>query len=458
MPNAALRQPAWLDYAWAELGQREIAGRASNARIADYIRRVGHPNLADDSTPWCAAFVGACLERAGIAGTGSLLARSYLSWGSETDEPSLGAVAVLSRGADPALGHVGFLVGLADDRVVLLGGNQSDSVSVEAFARSRLLGFRLPVAEAAVPGSQAGSLLSGFEWSLARILEFEGGYADDPFDPGGPTNKGITLAVYAAYKNVSLNAASTARLRAELRRIPESDVRRIYLERYWRPARCPDLPAPLAHFHFDCAVNQGVGGAARMLQTSLGVTVDGAIGPLTLAAARTRPPSQILARYADVRRDRYRRLRHFWRFGRGWLSRVDRALAQAQGLVSASTSTTAPATAATTVPAIVNPSVKETDPMPDPSNPPLSAPSTNVKWWGNSLTIWGAFVTGLSTVAPALLAVFGVDIPSSLIQQLGADVVTVVQAVGGLVGTVMTIVGRTRAALPLVRRPLSIRV
>ncbi|MGD9803811.1 MAG: TIGR02594 family protein [Hyphomicrobiaceae bacterium] len=457
MLDAALRQPAWLDHAWAELGQREIAGQASNTRIADYIRRVGHPEVADDATPWCAAFVGACLERAGLAGTGSLLARSYLSWGLETDEPSFGAVAVLSRGADPALGHVGFLIGTTDDRLVLLGGNQSDAVTVEAFARSRLLGFRVPALTSTKAPASPQPLSSGFAWSLARILEFEGGYSDDPFDPGGPTNKGVTLVDYAAFKKVALNAASYERLKAELRRIPNGDVERIYLDRYWRPARCPDLPPALAHFHFDCAVNQGVGGAARMLQTALGVTVDGAIGPLTLTAARTRPMSRTLERYAEIRRERYRRLRHFWRFGRGWLARVDKALAQANGLASPIPTATPPSLE-DRQPDVFVPEAKETETMPDTSYPPLSAPATDAKWWGNSLTIWGTFITGLSTVAPTILSVFGFDIPSSLIEQLGADVVTVAQAVGGLIGTVMTIVGRTRAATPLARRPMSIRL
>jgi len=456
MPDATLRQPAWLDHAWAELGQREIAGPASNARIDDYIRRVGHPKVADDTTPWCAAFVGACLERAGIAGTGSLLARSYLSWGEEVSEPPLGAVTVLSRGADPALGHVGFLVGMTGARVVLLGGNQSEAVTVEGFARSRLLGFRVPAAKSD-PTSPITTAAAGFDWSLARILAFEGGFTDDRFDPGGPTNKGITLAVYAAFRKEALNSASHARLKADLRRIPDADVRHIYLERYWRPARCPDLPMPLAHFHFDCAVNQGVAGAARMLQAALGVAVDGEIGPLTLAAAHTRRLSQTLERYAAIRRERYRGLHHFWRFGRGWLARVDKALAQALELTAAA-APQIPAATETPLPEIVNPMEKETKPMPDTGNPPLPAPSSEAKWWGNSLTIWGTFITALSTVAPAILAVFGFDIPSSLIEQLGTDVVTVVQAVGGLAGTIMTIVGRTRAALPLARRPMSLRI
>lgn len=457
MSNATLRQPAWLDHAWAELGQREIAGPASNARIADYIRRVGHPKLADDATPWCAAFVGACLERAGIAGTGSLLARSYLSWGDETREPPLGAVTVLSRGVDPAFGHVGFLVGMTGDHVMLLGGNQSDAVTVEGFARSRLLGFRVPAAGKGEPTSHVATAAGSFDWSLARILEFEGGFTDDRFDPGGPTNKGVTLAVYASFRREALNSESHARLKAELRRISDDEVRRIYLQRYWRPARCSDLPSPLAHFHFDCAVNQGVAGAARMLQAALGVAVDGEIGPLTLAAAHARPVSNTLGRYADIRRERYRGLRHFWRFGRGWLARVDKALTQALGLTAAAPPRVHVATE-TLPPKIVNPMEKETKPMPDTGNPPLPSPPSEVKWWGNSLTIWGTFITALSTVAPTILAVFGFDIPSSLIEQLGTDVVVVVQAVGGLVGTIMTIVGRTRAALPLARRPMSLRI
>ena len=96
--------------------------------------------------------------------------------------------------------------------------------------------------------------------------------------------------------------------------------------------------------------------------------------------------------------------------------------------------------------------------MPDTSPSPLPSPSVDAKWWGNSLTIWGTLITAASTVAPTVLAVFGIDIPSSLIDQLGTDVVTLAQALGGLVGTVMTIVGRTRAALPLARRPMSLRL
>ena len=96
--------------------------------------------------------------------------------------------------------------------------------------------------------------------------------------------------------------------------------------------------------------------------------------------------------------------------------------------------------------------------MPDTANIPLPEPGASAKWWGSSLTIWGVVVTALSTVAPTILSVFGFDVPSSLIEQLGADLLTLAQAIAGLVGTIMTIVGRTRAALPLARRPMALRL
>ena len=60
-----MNQPTWLTEAWRELGQRERAGAADNARIMRLYRDAGHAGVAHDEVPWCAAFVGACLTRAG---------------------------------------------------------------------------------------------------------------------------------------------------------------------------------------------------------------------------------------------------------------------------------------------------------------------------------------------------------------------------------------------------------
>ncbi len=429
-----MEQPRWLAEAWAELGQREVAGRADNARIIALFRDAGQSARHHDEVAWCAAFVGACLERAGLASTRSLMARSYLRWGEALGQGRLGAVAVLSRGSDPNAGHVGFLLGEADDQIYLLGGNQSDGVTVAAFPNARLLGLRWPqeTSVALQPGVEPDSDL--FAESLAHVLEMEGGFTDDAYDPGGPTNRGITLAVYADWKGVTADA----RLKEELKHISDAAVRSIYASRYWTPAGCAQFAPALAFFHFDTAVNHGVVGAIRLLQQAVGTDVDGEIGPLTLGAIARRPIEETLEAYADVRRERYRALPHFWRFGRGWLRRVDTTLARASE-IAARTARFPPT------------QQKEPDDMATSATP-------ITKWWGNSLTIWGALLTGLSTVLPALGPVIGIDITADLVREVGEKIVETVQAIGGLIGLAMTIYGRVRAAQPLDRRDVTVKL
>src|SRR5690606_28825608 len=154
--------------------QREVRGGADNPRIAAYFRDAGETTRHKDEVPWCAAFVGACLERAGISGSRSLMARSCLRWGAPLDDGRIGAVAVLSRGADPSAGHVGFLLGETASHVCLLGGNQGDAVTVAAFPKSRLLGLRWPEANAAATARAAPAAIAQsalFERALKHVLE-----------------------------------------------------------------------------------------------------------------------------------------------------------------------------------------------------------------------------------------------------------------------------------------------
>ena len=289
-----------------------------------------------------------------------------------------------------------------------------------------------------------------FSHALAHVLAMEGGYTEDPYDPGGPTNLGITLATYARDQGVVLKPENLAQLKAELKAIPHATVRRIYRERYWQPAGCPNLPPALAVFHFDAAVNQGVGAAARMLQEAVGAAIDGTIGPETLARAAAQPAAGTLARYADIRRRRYRALSTFWRFGKGWLARVDHALAAALSAAARSPSLPEPKEIPTM-----------TDEAPRAAATPPAAPDQPAapgKWWGSSVTIWGAVVTALSTVLPAVGPLIGLNIPAELAQQLGDQVVVLAQAVGGLAGTILTIYGRARATTTLERRQVTLTV
>lgn len=433
-----MQHPPWLRHAWREFGAREIAGSADNPRILALYRDAGHAEVAHDEVAWCAAFVGASLERGGIRSTRSLLARSYADWGCNISEARFGAIAVLSRGSDPALGHVGFVIGETDDDVLLLGGNQGDAVSVVPFAKSRLVALRWPQdTPDAVPANSGDA---GFARALAHVLDMEGGWDDDPYDPGGPTNFGITIRDYASWRGVGLDGGSYGALKADLKRIAPETVREIYRRRYWDAAQCAALPPALAFMHFDAAVNHGTGTAIRSLQEAAGAEADGEIGPLTHAAIASASIPETLRRYAEIRRRRYRALAHFWRFGKGWLARVDRTLAAALALAGAPA---LPATLPT----------KGTEDMFNQADNAVPA-----KWWGQSMTIWGAVITSLATVVPALGPLIGVDITGDLVRDAGAHMVSAVQALAGLFGTLMTIYGRIRASQPLARRAVSLRV
>jgi uncharacterized protein (TIGR02594 family) len=435
-----MEQPPWLAEAWAELGQREVQGSADNARITAFFRESGQATQLHDEVAWCAAFVGACLERAGCTSTRSLMARSYVRWGEPLEEGRFGAVAVLSRGSDPDAGHVGFLIGEAGGQIYLLGGNQGDAVTVAAFPRARVIGLRWPPAHPEVaPVRDAEPDGDLFARALDHVLEMEGGFSDDPYDPGGPTNRGITLAVYADWKGVSADAD----LKDELRHIPDAEVRAIYVARYWQPAGCAELVPALAFFHFDTAVNHGVAGAIRLLQQAVGTDADGEIGPLTLSAIARRAIEETLDAYAEVRRARYRALPHFWRFGRGWLKRVDTTLARARAIAA---------------PSAPSSPTQQKGPTEMPTTSTSATPTPTTKWWGSSVTIWGALLTALSTVLPALGPIIGIDVTADLVQEVGGHLVETVQAVGGLIGTLMTIYGRVRASQPLAQREMTMKL
>lgn len=135
----------WIDHALSMLGQREIPGPArANPRIVELWEQAHVAGVHDDSeTPWCAAFVCACLESAGIKSPQSGWARSFQKWGKELLSPRVGCIVVFSRGVSS--GHVGFIVGRDQSgNLMVLGGNQSDSVCIKPFGDARLLSYRWP--------------------------------------------------------------------------------------------------------------------------------------------------------------------------------------------------------------------------------------------------------------------------------------------------------------------------
>lgn len=140
-----MADPKWLAEARKHIGTREIPGEKHEPKILAWFKAIKAAWFTADEVPWCAAFVGGCLEAAGIASSRSALAKSYLSWGLPLKAPTLGCIVVFTRDGG---GHVGFVVGEdAKGRLMVLGGNQGDKVSIAPFDRARVAGYRWPVAQ-----------------------------------------------------------------------------------------------------------------------------------------------------------------------------------------------------------------------------------------------------------------------------------------------------------------------
>jgi lysozyme family protein len=176
------------------------------------------------------------------------------------------------------------------------------------------------------PNLPAPAPASRFEACIPVILAAEGGFVNDPRDPGGATNHGITLRTLADWRHRDVSVA-------EVRALSVAESAAIYRARYWAPLQCDALPAGVDLMVFDFGVNAGIGRSARLLQAAVGAVPDGKLGPATLAKVAAVPPRELVARLAEARLDYYRRLPTYGAFGRGWTARVAdvkrRALAMA---------------------------------------------------------------------------------------------------------------------------------
>jgi lysozyme family protein len=157
---------------------------------------------------------------------------------------------------------------------------------------------------------------ANFPAEEADELVFEGGFSDNPADPGGATDFGITLATLSHW----LGRPATI---AELKGLSDAEKAAIYRGLYWNVIQGDALPAGVDLVVFDMAVNGGPKRAAEMLQGMFfGLTVDGVIGPKTLAAVATWEPAETIRAYSMARQVFYESLPTFKTFGDGWLNRV----------------------------------------------------------------------------------------------------------------------------------------
>lgn len=162
--------------------------------------------------------------------------------------------------------------------------------------------------------------------ALRALLKHEGGFVNNPADPGGMTNLGVTQRVWEEW----LDHPVTER---DMRALTAETVAPMYKRKYWDKIAGDDLPAGLDMVVFDCAVNSGPGRAAKMLQKVLGVTEDGVIGSQTLGMISRTDADTLIAYYSAARLAFLTTLPTWAVFGKGWERRVAEVSVEAQTLV-----------------------------------------------------------------------------------------------------------------------------
>ncbi len=161
---------------------------------------------------------------------------------------------------------------------------------------------------------------STYAKALPLILKHEGGFVNHPKDPGGATNKGVTIGTLKRL-GIDVDGDGDSDI-VDLRNLRHSDVERVYKLFYWDAVKADQLPAGLDYAVTDFAVNSGPSRAAKHLQKVVGVTQDGDIGPKTLAAVAARDPQDVITALQDSRLRFLRGLNTWPTFGRGWDRRV----------------------------------------------------------------------------------------------------------------------------------------
>jgi len=156
---------------------------------------------------------------------------------------------------------------------------------------------------------------SNFQECLDLVLKSEGGWVNNPADPGGETNLGVTKRVWEEYVGHAVQS---------LKKLTKDDVAPLYELKYWRPCYCEVLPRGLDFVVFSMGVNAGPGRSVKLLQQSIGCVPDGVIGPRTRELISASNSANLIAKFSETRREYYRSLKTFPIFGKGWVARVDR--------------------------------------------------------------------------------------------------------------------------------------
>ena len=154
-------------------------------------------------------------------------------------------------------------------------------------------------------------MLTQFDDIIEIVLEHEGGYVNDPDDPGGETNFGI---------------AKRSHPDVDIANLTKEGAKEIYYQSYWIKNRVPQMPEDLKHIYFDMCVNQGRGRAIKILQRAANakgamLEVDGGLGPKTIGAMKNVELDRVRAYRIKYYADLVTRRPDLEKFYFGWFRR-----------------------------------------------------------------------------------------------------------------------------------------
>ena len=178
-------------------------------------------------------------------------------------------------------------------------------------------------------------MLSNWNDSFKHLLVSEGGFTDNPKDPGnhlpdgrmGCTNLGVTQAAWEAFVGHQVSTQ-------DMRDLTPEKIEPFYKHKYWDACHCDDLPSGLDYLVFDFAINAGPGRSIKTLQSAVGTTPDGGIGPKTMAAVIAHDHAELVEKFSQAKLDFYQSLPTFGTFGKGWTSRVASVKVQAESMLA----------------------------------------------------------------------------------------------------------------------------
>lgn len=161
---------------------------------------------------------------------------------------------------------------------------------------------------------------SNYARALPLYLKHEGGFVNHPKDPGGATNKGVTIGTLKRL-GIDVDGDGDSDI-VDLRNLRHQDVERVYKLFYWDAVKGDQLPSGVDYAVGDFGINSGPARAAKHLQKVVGVPQDGDIGPKTLAAVAKMDPQDVVNALCDSRLRFMRGLKTWGTFGKGWSRRV----------------------------------------------------------------------------------------------------------------------------------------